>query len=291
MSTSEDRRRRFKEIVVARRATLLPGAANALAARIAEDLGYEAVYLTGAGVTNTNLGMPDLGLITPLELAEAAARIGDVCALPLAVDIDTGFGNALNAYRTMQVMERAGAAAVQIEDQIFPKKCGHFSGKDVVPLDEILGKIKACLDARVDPNLQVIARTDARAVLGFEAAMERAEAFAEVGADIIFVEAPRSADEIRRIGALPSPQVINIVIGGLTPMLPLPELRDAGFSLVLYANAALQASIRAIGNILGHLKDNGTLEGAEDQLAGFDERQQVVRKDWYDALEASYKSS
>jgi 2-methylisocitrate lyase-like PEP mutase family enzyme len=291
MTTSEDKRRRLKEIVVARRAELLPGAANALAARIAEDLGFEAVYLTGAGVTNTNLGMPDLGLITPLELAEAAARIGDVCALPLAVDIDTGFGNALNAYRTVQVMERAGAAAVQIEDQVFPKKCGHFSGKDVVPLEDFVGKVKACLDARVDPNLLVIARTDARAVLGFEAAMERAEALAEAGADIIFVEAPRSIDEIRRIGALPAPQLINIVIGGLTPMVPLPDLRDAGFALVLYANAALQASMRAMTNVLGHLKNSGTLEGAEDQLAGFDERQRIVRKDWYDALEARYKSS
>jgi len=291
MPTSEQKRKQLKKIVAKRRATLLPGAANALTARIAEDLGFEAVYLTGAGVTNTNLGMPDLGLITPLELADVAARIGDVCGLPLAADIDTGFGSALNAYRTVQVMERVGVAALQIEDQTFPKKCGHFTGKDVVPLDDFLSKVKACLDARVDANLQIIARTDARAVVGFEAALERAAALAEIGADIIFVEAPQSIDEIQRIGALPSPQLINIVVGGLTPMLPLAELEDAGFSLVLYANAALQASMHSISSVLGHLKKVGSLQGAEHQLARFAERQRLVRKDWYDALEQSYKSS
>lgn len=282
------RRKALRQLVEQRQATLLPGAANALVARIIEELGFQAVYLTGAGLTNTHLGMPDLGLITPTEIAETAARITDVCALPLIADIDTGFGNALNAYRTVQMMERAGCAALQIEDQIFPKKCGHFSGKGVVPIEEMTGKLKACLDARSDPDLMIIARTDARAVLGFEAALDRAFAMAEAGADIIFVEAPQTPEEIRRIGQLPQPQLINIVMGGLTPMLTLDELRNAGFSLVLYANAALQASVLSVNRVLGHLRDHGSLHGAEDMLASFEERQRVVRKDHYDALQARY---
>lgn len=275
-------------MVAARAAILLPGATNALTARIIEDLGYQAIYLTGAGLTNTELGLPDLGLITLNDVAEAAVRIGDVCALPLVADIDTGFGNAVNTYRTVQVMERAGAAALQIEDQVFPKKCGHFSGKAIVPLDEMLGKIRACTDARQDENLLIIARTDARAVEGMSAALDRAAAMAEAGADILFVEAPESIDEIRRIGALPQPQVVNIVMGGKTPMMPLPDLREAGFSLVLYANAALQASVLAIRDVLERLRDNGSLHGAEDRLASFEERQRIVAKPFYDALERRY---
>lgn len=282
------RRQAFRAMVEERDALLLPGAANALTARIIEDLGYRAVYLTGAGLTNTELGLPDLGLVTLNDVAEAATRIGDVCNLPLVVDIDTGFGNAVNTYRAVRVMERAGAAALQIEDQVFPKKCGHFSGKAVVPIDEMLGKIRACADARQDENLQIIARTDARAVEGMAAALDRAAAMAEAGADILFVEAPESVEEIRRIGSLPQPQVVNIVMGGRTPMMPLPELREAGFSLVLYANAALQASVLAIREVLERLRDDGSLHGAEDRLASFEERQRIVSKPFYDALERRY---
>lgn len=283
-----DRRRHFRALVAERKAVLLPGAANALTALIIADLGFQAAYLTGAGFANTTIGLPDLGLVTATEVAEAAARISDVCALPLVVDIDTGFGNAINAYRTVQLMERAGAAALQIEDQVFPKKCGHFSGKEVVPLPEMLGKLKACLDARQDPNTLIIARTDARAVEGFERALERAHAMTEAGADIIFVEAPESVDEIRRIGQLPAPQVVNVVIGGKTPMLSREELGRLGFSLALYANAALQASVKAIQDVLTVLRSSGSLIGVEDRLASFPERQRVVRKDFYDAIEQRY---
>ena len=195
-------RRSFRMRVERRDALLLPGAANALTARIIEDLGFEAVYLTGAGLANTHVGVPDLGLVSVTELAETAARISDVCRLPLVVDIDTGFGNALNVYRTVRLLERAGAAALQIEDQIFPKKCGHFAGKSIVPLPEMLGKIKAALDARSDVNTLVIARTDARAVDGIKQAIERAHAMTEAGADVIFVEAPESMEELRAIAKL-----------------------------------------------------------------------------------------
>ncbi|MET0528825.1 MAG: oxaloacetate decarboxylase [Microvirga sp.] len=287
LSLSE-RRREFRALVEERNAVLLPGAANALTARIVEDLGYQAVYLTGAGLTNMNLGMPDLGLVTVTEIAEAASRISDVCSLPLVVDIDTGFGNALNVYRTVHLLERAGAAALQIEDQIFPKKCGHFAGKGVVPLSDMVGKVKACLDARQDPNTLIIARTDARAVEGIDKAIERAMAMIEVGADVVFVEAPESVEELRRIGQLPAPQLVNVVIGGKTPMLELDELKGYGFALALYANAALQASVKAIQDILSTLKRSGSLIGAEGQMASFAERQRIVGKDVYDAIEKRY---
>jgi 2-methylisocitrate lyase-like PEP mutase family enzyme len=225
------------------------------------------------------------------ELAETASRIADVCSLPLIVDIDTGFGNALNVYRTVALLERAGAAALQIEDQVFPKKCGHFAGKGVIPLPEMLGKVKAALDARKDENTLIVARTDARAVEGFERALERAHAMTEAGADVLFIEAPESVEEMRAIGALPAPQVANIVIGGRTPNLPIDELRGMGFSIALYANAALQATIRAVQDVLGHLRSEGSLAGVQDRLATFAERQRIVDKDRFDALEARYSGS
>lgn len=286
-----DTRKRLRQRIARRDAFLLPGAANALTARIAEDLGFEAVYLTGAGFTNMQLGMPDLGLLSVTELAEAAARISDVTTIPLVVDIDTGFGNALNVYRTVHLLERAGAAALQIEDQIFPKKCGHFSGKGVVPLPEMLSKLHAALDARRDDGTLIIARTDARAVEGFDRALERAHAMTEAGADIIFVEAPESVEEMRQIGQLPAPQLVNVVMGGRTPMLPREELAEMGFSIALYANAALQAMVLAAQEVLGSLRDVGSLEKVEDRLASFSERQRIVGKPDFDALEARYRGA
>lgn len=289
--TPTERRKSFRKLVDARSATLLPGAANALTARIIEDIGFQAAYLTGAGFTNTQLGLPDLGLVTASEIIEATARISDVCRLPLVVDMDTGFGNALNTYGTVQKLERAGAAAIQIEDQVFPKKCGHFAGKAVIPLNEMLGKIKACLDARTDENTLIIARTDARAVEGFGAALERAHQMAEIGADILFVEAPETIEEVRAIGALPTPQLVNFVVGGRTPMMQIDDLREAGFSLALFANAALQASLKAQQEVLGSLYKHGSLEQVRDRMATFEERQRVVGKPELDALIERYEGS
>ena len=274
-----------------RRALLVPGAANALTARIVQDLGFEAVYLTGAGLTNASLGMPDLGLVTSSELADATARLADSCELPLIVDMDTGFGNALNVHRTVRTLERMGACALQIEDQVFPKKCGHFEGKQVVPLEEMLGKVKAALDSRQDENLLIIARTDSRSVLGLDAAMERALAMREAGADVTFVEAPVSLEEMRRVGALEAPQVANIVFGGRTPLMGQAELREMGFALVLYANAALQAAMRAMQEVLTRLRDAGGLAGAEDLMVDFEERQRLLDKARFDAMERRYGGS
>src|SRR4051812_49165973 len=191
--------RALKELVGRRRAMTVPGAANAMFARVIEDLGFEAAYITGAGIANMTLGVPDIGLTTVTELAAATSAIADAVSLPILVDADTGFGNAVDMVRTVRLLERAGAAGIQIEDQVFPKKCGHFTGTAVISADEMIQKIKAAADARVDGDLQIIARTDARAIEGLDHAIERAQALVEAGADLTFVEAPVSLEELARI--------------------------------------------------------------------------------------------
>jgi len=278
----------LKTLLAKRQATLLAGAANGLFARVIEDLGYEAVYVTGAGVANMYLGAPDIGLTTLTEIANHVAAIA--VALPLLVDADTGFGNPVNMVRTVKVLERAGAAGLQIEDQIFPKKCGHFAGKGIVPLEEMLAKVKAAVDTRRDGDLQIVARTDARASLGLQAAIDRAGAMIEAGADVTFVEAPTSADELAQIArALPVPQVANIVFGGMTPELGQAQFAELGFGCVLYANASLQAALKASHDVLESLKREGSLAAVAGQLAGFDVRQRAVDKPKYDALENKYR--
>lgn len=280
---------RLRELVEARRGALLPGAANALSARIIEDLGYEAVYVTGAGVTNTWFGMPDHGFMGLTDIANHTAAIRDAVSLPLICDADTGFGNAVNVHHTVRVMERAGANAIQLEDQVMPKKCGHFSGKAIIGTDEMCGKIKAAVDARHSSDFLIMARTDARAVEGFRAAVDRCHAFEEAGADIIFLEAPESVEELRALpGAIRSPQIVNIVIGGKTPALPAEEFAAMGFSLVLYANVALQAAIQGMKQALEALKAGADVSEASGLVASFADRQKTVRKPFFDALEKKY---
>ena len=281
---------RLKKLLAAKRAPILPGTANALFARVIEDLGYEAVYITGAGIANMSLGVPDVGLVTLTELADHVAQICDVVTVPVLSDADTGFGNPVNMVRTVQVLERAGAAGIQIEDQVFPKKCGHFKGKDVIPLGEMVQKIKAAVDSRRDGDFQIIARTDSRAVVGFEKAMERAHAIIAAGADVTFVEAPTSVEALATIAReLPVPQLANMVFGGLTPVLEQAELARIGFGCVLFAMAAVQAALLSVREVLGSLKQNGSLDAVRERLASFDERQRAVAKDHYDALEARYR--
>jgi 2-methylisocitrate lyase-like PEP mutase family enzyme len=279
----------LRDLLAERRAILAPGAANALFARVVEDLGFECVYVTGAGIANMALGAPDIGLTSVDEIARTVARISDAVTLPLVVDADTGFGNALNTYQTMRTLERAGASAIQIEDQLFPKRCGHFNGKQVVATEEMVAKVKAALDARRNADTLVIARTDAIATDGLDAALDRASAYIEAGADVTFVEAPQTKEDMQRIAALPVPQVANIVFGGKTPSMPQQELADLSFSLVLYANAALQAALRASTEVLSALKRDGMLEQVADRLASFEERQRAVAKPRWDALEERYR--
>ncbi|XDB00363.1 oxaloacetate decarboxylase (plasmid) [Sulfitobacter sp. LCG007] len=280
---------RLKSILARREAVLMPGTPNALFANVIENLGYECAYITGAGVTNMFLGAPDVGLITATEMADHIAAIADSVQIPLLVDGDTGFGNAINVGRTVRTYERAGAAGIQIEDQIFPKKCGHFNGKGVIPTGEMVQKIRAAVDARADDDFQIIARTDAIAVHGIEEAIERAHRYVEAGADVTFVEAPETGDDIRRITReLPVPQIFNFVYGGKTPPLAHADLREMGFGAALFANAALQAALQSVTEVLTSLRDEGSLDLVRDRLASFAERQSAVRKDDHDALEQRY---
>jgi 2-methylisocitrate lyase-like PEP mutase family enzyme len=270
-------------------ALILPGVANALAARVVADSGFGAAYVTGAGIANSFLGIPDNGLVTLSELTSHVTAIREVFAGPLMVDADTGFGNALNMRRTIQVLERAGADAIQIEDQVFPKRCGHFEGKEVIPAAEMVAKIRAAVDARTDPDLMIVARTDAIAVEGFSAAMDRAQAFREAGADVGFVEAPLNDEQMTAIGKLPWPQLANIVIGGKTPERSNDDMKKLGFAGVLYANTALQAAVLGMQRALSHLKGNGQMGNAKDMLATFSERQRLVDIKSFQDMERKYK--
>lgn len=283
--------RDFRGLLKPGAAVVLPGVANALAARVVADLGFAAAYVTGAGIANTYLGIPDNGLVTLTELADHVAAIRGVFPGPLMVDADTGFGNAVNLVRTVKVLERAGADAIQIEDQVFPKRCGHFDGKAVVPQAEMVAKIKAAVDARSNPDLLIVARTDAIATDGFQAAIDRAAACREAGADVGFVEAPKSLAEIADIPRLlPWPQIINIVLGGRTPELPNEKLRELGFAGVLYANVALQSALRGMQEALSVLRRDGRMGDAVKLAVDFAERQRLVGKAEYDALERKYKA-
>ncbi len=279
----------LRQLVNEKRGLLVPGAGNALAARLIEDAGFAAVYLSGAGLTNQFYGMPDLGFINLNDVAANTAAICNVVQIPLIVDIDTGFGNAVNVHHTVKVLERAGASAIQIEDQEMPKRCGHFAGKQVITKDEMCGKIKAAVDARSHEDLLIIARTDARALNGLGDALDRAARYAECGADITFIEAPESIEEIKIIASQTfCPQLINIVIGGKTPSLPLADLSEMGFGMVLYANAALQGAVRGMTNALNHLKTHGELQEDPQLVATFDERQSAVKKEYFDKLEKKF---
>ena len=278
----------LKEMMVAKRGILLPGVPNALAARVVADLGFEAMYLTGAGLTNMYLGLPDLGFVDLSQLVDHTMAIRGVVDLPIIVDADTGFGNAHNVAHTVATLERSGASAIQLEDQRAPKRCGHFAGKEVIPLDEAVGKIKAAVDARRE-GLLIIARTDACATDGFEAAIERAESFIEAGADMTFVEAPETLAQIERIPkVLAAPQLLNMVIGGKTPVLQREEAQEMGFSLVLYANAALQGAVLGMQKALGALKEAGRLDEESRLTATFAERQRLVGKAIFDAMDERY---
>ncbi|MBS0342527.1 MAG: isocitrate lyase/PEP mutase family protein [Proteobacteria bacterium] len=288
--TSTSTRKTLRALAEARRGVLVPGAFNALSARVIEDLGFEAIYITGAGVTNMWFGMPDQGFMGLAEIADHTARIRDAVGLPLIVDADTGFGNALNVRHTVRTLERAGADCIQFEDQVAPKRCGHFSGKEVISTEEAVSKIKAAVDARQDADLMIMARTDAAAVHGFEAAIERAQKFAEAGADILFVEAVTTEEEVR---ALPrrlagKPQLMNMVIGGKTPIFNAQQLGELGYGIVLYANAALQGALAGMQKALTVLRDEKEVQESSGLVTPFAERQRLVGKPQWDALEKRY---
>ena len=248
-----------------------PGVYDALTASLAEAAGFEAVYLSGAAVAYTRLGRPDIGLATMSEMAETCALVRDRVALPVIIDADTGHGNALNAARTMRAYERAGASALQLEDQTFPKRCGHLKDKALVPAAEMAGKIAAMSDARARADTLVIARTDAIAVEGFDAAIERAGAYVEAGADVLFIEAPRNREQLARIAtAFPgTPVMANMVEGGATPLAGAAELEAMGFALVIFPGGIVRAIARTAEDYYRSLREHGSNEPFRERMHDF----------------------
>jgi 2-methylisocitrate lyase-like PEP mutase family enzyme len=279
----------LRQALVAGAGHMMPGAGNALAARFIEAAGHKMMLVSGAAVANNYLGVPDLGLVSVTELADHVAAIRDAVNIPILADGDTGFGNAINTRRTVQLLERAGANAIMLEDQTYPKRCGHFEGKDIIATQEMVSKLKAAVDARKDPDLMILARTDARAVEGFEAALDRARAYQEAGADFLFIEAPLTKEELLAIPvAVPGIHLCNMVIGGKTPLLPREELAQAGYAVVCYANAALQASMLAMQQAMQHLAEHGSIKGFESKLMMFAERQEALDANHFKELEKRY---
>jgi 2-methylisocitrate lyase-like PEP mutase family enzyme len=279
----------MRRLLVAGAGHIMPGAGNALAARVIQATGHRMMLMSGAAVANSYLGVPDIGLVSVTELAGHVAATRDAVDICILADADTGFGNALNARRTVQLLERAGANAIMLEDQTYPKRCGHFEGKSVIAKDEMVKKLKAAVDARVDPDMMILARTDARAVEGFDAACDRAMAYQEAGADFLFIEAPLDTEELLSIPKrVPGIHLCNMVIGGKTPLLPREELAAAGYAVICYANAALQASLLAMEQVLGHLGRHGSIAGIEDKLMMFAERQKMLDADKFKELEKRY---
>lgn len=228
-------------------AIIVPGVPNTLFGRVAEELGFPAVFFTGAGFANMELAMPDLALTTMSEVVEQVGRLSDAVNIPVVADVDTGYGNPLNVRRTVRELERGGAAAIVLEDQVFPKRCGHFEGKDVIPRGEMIAKIRAACDARRSAATVIIARTDARAVAGLADAIARANACAAAGAGVTFVETPLSREELAAIPhAIPVPQLVNVVEGGKTPVVPAAAYGEMGFKIVLYANSAMRAALKSV---------------------------------------------
>lgn len=262
---------RLRALLAADGPLLVPGAYDALSARLVEQAGFAAVYMTGFGTTASLLGMPDVGLLGMTEMVDNAARMARAVDVPLISDADTGYGNAVNVVRTVQAFERAGVAALHLEDQVSPKRCGHMTGKQVVPVSEMVEKVQAAVAARRDPDLVLIARTDARAVEGLSAAIERAGAYRDAGADVLFVEAPESEAEVAEVArAFPeTPLLFNWVERGRTPMLPLERIAELGFALVIFPVATLFSATAGMQRYLASLRSTGTPAAALDDAVEF----------------------
>lgn len=262
----------LRRLLGAGRILVAPGVYDGLSAALAEQAGFQSVYLSGASIAYTRFGRPDIGLLGMNEVAQTLAAIRERVALPIVVDADTGFGNALNVQRTVRVFEREGASAIQLEDQTMPKRCGHLAGKSLVPAAEMVGKIKAALDARASDETLVIARTDAIAVEGFDAALARAEAYADAGADLLFVEAPRSLEQMRAVAerfAGRVPLVANMVEGGATPLSTAAELEALGYAMVIFPGGLVRAFAHMAREYFASLREHGTTQPFRNRMVDF----------------------
>ena len=282
-------RQTLKQLLKRNQLLVAPGCFDGLSARLVEEAGFETAYLSGGAVARS-MGIPDIGLVTMSESIERAVQVVSAIRIPIIADADTGYGNAVNLWRTVREFERAGVAAIHIEDQITPKRCGHLEGKEVISLGEMTQKLQAAMAARSDPDFCIIARTDARGVNGFEDAIERGRAFAKLGVDAIFVEAPQSEDELAEIPKrIPSvPLLVNVFKGGKTPMLPVARLQQMGYRIAIYPSETQRAAIHAMRNALGTLKREGTTESIDAALTTFKERDRVVDLDGWQKIEKDY---
>ena len=272
-----------KKIVVA------PGAHDALTARVVEKAGFEAVYMTGYGQAASHLGCPDVGLLSLTEMVDRARNMASCVDIPVIADADTGFGNAINTMRTVKLYEAAGVAAIQLEDQVSPKRCGHMKGREVIARDEMVGKIKAATDARSDQDLLIIARTDARTVYGIDEALERGKAYEEAGADIIFIESPENVDELRRVNEeISIATLANMVEGGRTPLVTSTELESYGFDLVIFPTASTYITSKAMMQLMSTLMQEGTTAGMIDQMVTFSEFNELIGLAEIDGLGKKY---
>ncbi len=269
---------------------IAPGAYDSLIARLVEISGFEAVYMSGAGVSYSTFGAPDVGITTATQMIERLEAMADSTSLPIIADADTGYGNAINVRQTVKKYERVGAAAIQIEDQNFPKRCGHLSGKELVPVEEMVGKIKAAVDARISDEFLIIARTDARAVHGLGAAIEFGQMYIEAGADVLFVESPTSEDELQAVAdAFPNaPLMANMVEGGKTPLVSAPDLQGMGYSLVIFPNSVTRHFVHTGLAFLQSLREHGTTAPQLDNMVDFRDLNDMLGIEQFRELERAY---
>jgi len=285
-----DNAKRLRDILAREEAVLVPGAYDALSAKILKQAGFEVIYMTGSGVTASVIGMPDVGLLTMTEMVNQAHNIVNATDLPVLCDADTGYGNALNVIRTVREYERAGVAGIHIEDQVAPKKCGHFEGKQVIAAEEMVKKIEAALYARDDDNFLLIARTDARSIMGLDEGLRRARLYVEAGADMIFLESPQTVEELEIIAKelREVPLLVNMVEGGKTPVLPFEELEKMGFKIVLYPTSGIRAVAKTLQDISTHLFAHKNSKAVEQHLISFEGKNQITGLSETVALENNF---
>ena len=282
MNDAHSKRKRLREMIGSGKLVVAPGAHNALTAKLIEEAGFPAVYMTGSGVANTLLAQPDVGLVTLDEMVMMAGYLADAVSVPVVSDADTGYGNAINVLRTVRQFEKAGVAGIHLEDQVNPKRCGHILGKELIPAEEMAGKLEAAVDARTDPEFLIIARTDARGPAGLDEAIRRANLYLKAGADMVFPDALLSEEEFRRFAAeVPGPKMMNM--GGYakertTPKMPLETVESIGFNLVIFPLAVIRAGVRAMHDFLEGFRQRGTAYEV-DYIAGL---QGHPTENWYE---------
>ncbi|MDP4159293.1 MAG: isocitrate lyase/PEP mutase family protein [Bacillota bacterium] len=279
----------LRELIAAKEILVAPGAHDALTAKIIEKIGFNAVYMTGYGQAASHIGTPDVGLLTMTEMLSRANNLASAVNIPVIADGDTGFGNAINVMRTVRQYEMAGVAAIQLEDQVAPKKCGHMIGRQVISKEEMVGKIKAAVEARENPDFVIIARTDSRTVHGIEEAIQRGKAYQEAGADVLFIESPESVEEMKTItSSFDIPVLANMVEGGRTPLLSSKELEELGFNLVIFPTASTYIAAQAIKNLMEEIRDKGTTKNLMGQMIPFEEFNQFIGLTEIRQLESKY---